>query len=327
MTEQLEKFLDLPNGRVLAYEENGDSTSKTVVVFFHGLFGIGDAKNPSPTLLKHGVHFIAPTLPGFGNSSSRANTDNTPYHVGLAQDTTALLEHLHPGCSTAQEGEYKLYVSGGSYGTAIAQMIFNAPLDIFPPSKHIVAGLLLAPISPFVYHKDYAKTMTWGNYVSVGPPSRYIPGRLLQRLVAFGLGQKIKRREGAEALIRSLLFDHIRDDEKALFTEWRKGRGLEEGEFEKNMATNMMKSVGKTWDGFLESGDVLHGDWGFKLEGMSRKPLIIVTSAEDKMAPPAWGKWLAGKYTNARLKEVNGGHIAGLWTVDATWEELMQITN
>jgi len=206
-------------------------------------------------------------------------------------------------------------------------MIFNASLDVFPPGRHIVAGLLLAPATPFRYHRDYAKDMTWGNYIGVGPPSQYIPWRLMQRLAALVLKPKMKRTESAEVLIRSLLFDHIKDNEKILFEEWRKERGLEEGELEKNMAANMMKSVAKTWDGFLESGDVMHGDWGFKLEDMSRKPLVIITSKGDKMTPESWAKWLVGKYANARLREVEGGHIASLWTIDSTWEELMEITN
>ncbi|KAF9452073.1 hypothetical protein P691DRAFT_785428, partial [Macrolepiota fuliginosa MF-IS2] len=177
-----EKLLNLPGGRALAYEHSGNPNSKTIVLFFHGVFDVGSAARPSPTLLKHDVHYIAPTLPGWGNSSTRAYPNKTPFYLAIAQDTTALLEHLHPGCSSAPEGEYKLYVSGGSYGTVAAQMIFNASPEVFPPGRHITACLLLAPFSPFRYQKDYVKGMTWRNYISVGPPSQCIPWRLTQRL-------------------------------------------------------------------------------------------------------------------------------------------------
>ncbi|KAJ3572488.1 hypothetical protein NP233_g3041 [Leucocoprinus birnbaumii] len=322
---QGEKLLNLPGDRILAYEENGNTSSKLIVVFFHGLFGVGDAKRPSPVLLKYDTHYLAPTLPGFGNSTVRANPAKTQYYKSLAQDITALLEHTHPGISDAPAGEYKLYVSGGSYGTVPAQMLFNASPDVFPASKHLVACLLLGPFSPFRFHKGYGKCMTWDNYITVGPPSRYIPWQLPHRLASFALSKKVQNPEGSEALIRSIIFDHLKEDEKILFEKWRKEKGLEEGQFEKDMATNMRKSVGKTWEGFIECADVIHSDWGFTLENLSRKPIILVTASEDKLAPPAWAKWLAQTYPNARLKEVAGGHIASLWTIDSTFEELMRI--
>ncbi|KAF5364009.1 hypothetical protein D9756_000526 [Leucocoprinus leucothites] len=322
---QQEKFLNLAGDRVLAYEEGGNLDSKVIVLFFHGVFGVGDAKRPSPVIVKHNAHFLAPTLPGWGSSSIRANPDKTPYYQALAQDTTALLEHTHPGISNAPAGEYKLYVSGGSFGTVPAQMIFNASTDVFPASRHIVACLLLAPATPFKYHKEYAKDLTWDNYFSVGPPSRYIPWQLLHRLASVVLSKKLKRPEGSEALIRKLIFDHIKEDEKAMFEKWRIERGLEEGQFEKNMAANMRKSVGSSWEGFVECADVMHSDWGFTLEEMSRKPVILVSASEDRMTPTAWAKWLAEKYPNAKLKELTGGHIAGLWSIDSTWEEVLEI--
>ncbi|KXN86376.1 hypothetical protein AN958_10238 [Leucoagaricus sp. SymC.cos] len=320
-----EKLLDLPGGRVLAYEEGGNPGSKTIVVFFHGVFGVGDAQRPSPVMIKHDVHYIAPTLPGWGNSSVRANPDKTPYYLALGQDVTALLEHLHPGCSNAPAGEYKLYLSGGSFGTVPAQMIFNASLEVFPPGKHTVACLLLAPLTPFRLHKDYAKDLTWDNYFSVGPPSRYIPWQLVHRLGSVVFAKRLKQPEDAEALIKSIIFDHLKEEEKVAFEKWRKEKGLEAGQFEKEMAENMRKSVGKSWEGFIETGDVIHSDWGFTLEGMCRKPMIIASGTEDKMAPTAYARWLAEKYPNAKLKIVNGGHMASLWTIDSTWQEVMEI--
>ncbi|KAF9451612.1 hypothetical protein P691DRAFT_807224 [Macrolepiota fuliginosa MF-IS2] len=58
---------------------------------------------------------------------------------------------------------------------------------------------------------------------------------------------------------------------------------------------------------------------------MSNKPVLIVTSEEDTMMPQEWAKWLAEKYPDARLNEVIGGHIAGLWSIDSTWEDLLSI--
>lgn len=325
MTSQREKYLSLPDGRVLAYDDAGNTDSKTIVLFFHGLFSVGDAIRPSPALLKHDVHYISPTLPGWGTSSPRLNPRTTPYYLALAQDITTLLERLHPGCSTAPGGEYRIYTSGGSYGSVAARMIFNASSEVFPPSRHIVACLLLSPISPFKYHRDYLKGLSLDNYIAVGPPSRIIPWRLVQRLASVFIARKLRRVEDAEVFIRSLIFDHLKEDEKILFEKWRKERGLEAGQFEREMAMGMVKSVERSWAGFLETADILHSDWGFKLEDVSRKPVIIVSSKDDSMAPGGWAKWLAEMYPNVQFKEVTGGHIGSLWSIDSTWEEIITL--
>lgn len=323
-----EKYLDLPDSRTIAYDDSGSSSSKTIVIFFHGMFSVGDATRPPPIFLEHDVHFITPTLPGWGNSSP--GPVNALYCDTLAKDITNLLEHLHPGCSTAVQSPeldpmYKIYISGGSFGTVPAQMLFNASRDVFPPGRHMVACLLLAPVSPLKYHKDYAKGMSGRNYILAGPVSQIIPFKLIPRLSSIILARKLKNVESAEKLLRELIFDHIGEGEKLLFAEWRKKRGLSEGELERRMARNMVQSVKKYWDGFMETIDIMHGDWGFKVDGMSDKPVVIVYSKDDQMAPPNWAEWLAEKYPNARPRLLEGGHISGLWSIDSTWEEVMNL--
>ncbi|XP_006462845.1 hypothetical protein AGABI2DRAFT_224504 [Agaricus bisporus var. bisporus H97] len=323
-----EKYLDLPNGRTMAYDHSGNTSSSTIVIFFHGMFSIGDAVRPPPIFLERDVHYIAPTLPGWGKSSP--GPSNTPYCEVLAKDITALLEHFHPGCLAAAENPevdstYKIYISGGSFGTVPAQMLFNAPKHVFPLSRHIVACLLLSPISPFKYHKDYAKAMTWGNYILAGPVSRKIPFGLVQRLSSIVIAHKLKNVENAEKFLRELVFNHIGEGEKLLFDNWKTQRGLNEGDLERRMASNMVESVRMQWDGFMGTTDVLHGDWGFKVEEMSNKPVMIVYAKDDRMAPPSWAEWLVEKYPNARPKLLEGGHISGLWSIDSTWEEVMKL--
>jgi pimeloyl-ACP methyl ester carboxylesterase len=312
----------------MAYDDSGNTDSKTIILFFHGLFSVGDATRPPPIFLERDVHFIAPTLPGWGKSSP--GPVDTPYYDIVAKDITALLEHLHPGCSAAIESlevgpTYKIYISGGSFGTVPAQMLFNAPKEKFPLGRYITACLLLAPFSPFKYHKDYTKGMSWGNYIFAGPVSQKIPFKLLQRLSSLIITRKLKTVENAEKFIRELIYDQIEEDEKLLFANWRKKRGLNEGELERGMAKNMVESVETYWDGFMGTADILHGDWGFKVEEMSGKPVMIVCSKDDQMASPNWGEWLAERYPNGRLKLLEGSHISALWTIDSTWEEVMKL--
>lgn len=89
-----EHILPLSNNRQLAYAHNGPATSRTVIIFFPGLFGVGSAPRVFESCRELQAHFIAPTLPGMGKTSTRDKS--VPYHVSLAKDISALLSHLYP---------------------------------------------------------------------------------------------------------------------------------------------------------------------------------------------------------------------------------------
>ena len=89
-----EHILPLPGNRQLAYAHSGPAASRTVVLFFTGLMSVGTAPNVPAPCRELGVHWIAPTLPGMGNTSTRDK--KVPCYVSLAQDTAALLSHLYP---------------------------------------------------------------------------------------------------------------------------------------------------------------------------------------------------------------------------------------
>src|SRR5215471_17278825 len=167
-----EKYLALPGSRTLAYEENGNPKSPIVFLFFHGVFSVGSATRPSKVVLEKGVHIVSPTLPGWGNTSSLPSS--TSFALGIASDITRLINHLHPN-----ETGLKLYLGGGSFGTVPAQILYGASYDIFPPGKYIAGLMLLAPFSPFRYHTNYTKTMTWMNYIGIGPPAVLIPFNII----------------------------------------------------------------------------------------------------------------------------------------------------
>lgn len=314
-----EKLLPLSNDRVLAYSECGDLSSKTVIIFFHGMFGIGSA-TPSPVLVKHGVHYVAPTLPGWGNSSSLP--PSTPFLLGLAHDISALLRHLH---LDADDKDVKLYISGGSFGTVPAQMLYGASYDNFPYGRRIAGVMLGAPLSPFRNHKEYSKLMPISTYVLLGM-SPYVPFKLLPRMMKLAMQGKMQKLETTQAFMGETLFNKMDEAELAAFKKWREDTGRAEGEFEKSMAENAMRSVAKTWDGFLEAPGILHSDWGFHpatLDEEHAKPILIVSSQGDDMAPVNIAEWLAANYKNSRLKVVDGGHLAIVYHLEEVWEELL----
>ncbi|KAF4619294.1 hypothetical protein D9613_005515 [Agrocybe pediades] len=317
-----EKYLELSDGRTLAYVDIGDPSSSRLVIFFHGVFGVGTAPTLQPFLQEKNVHYVAPTLPGWGSSSPR-NKD-VPYHVNLASDVTQLINHLHP-----HDLNLKIYLAGGSYGTVPAQMLYGAPFDIFPYGRDVVACLLLAPFSPFRLHKDYAKTMDTPSYISVGPPSQSIPFKIIPRMTSAFMKTKISSVEKCEVFIRQTLFDNMGPEEKEKFKKYREENNKQEGEVERSFAENVYRSVHETWDGFFEVSDVIHSDWGFAPDALdeehNRRPILIVGSVEDTMAPDAMAKWLAANYKNAHLRSINGGHLAALFHLNDLWKQLFEL--
>ena len=319
-SNSMEKFLTLSDGRTLAYSDNGDPTSSTMVIFLHGLFGVGRANHLLGILKEKGYHIVNPTLPGFGLSSPRDKT--IPFAVTIARTITALIDHLHPN-----DPNLRLYIGGGSYGTVPAQILYGLPFDVFPYGRKIVGCILLAPLSPFKYDKNYTEGMVWTNWISVGPPSQIVPFRIVQRLTAKAIGFKATSVEKAEQLLRKMLFDTAKDAEKAAFLAWKEREGIPDGQWERNMAENMVKSFSNTWDGFMETSDVLHSDWGFAPnlldEEHTARPLMIVASTSDPLGPHM-ATWMGENYRNSTLKWLDGGHIAAAYAMSDLWKELFE---
>jgi pimeloyl-ACP methyl ester carboxylesterase len=314
-----EHILTVPDGRQLAYAHNGNPSSRKVVVFFPGLFGVGTARDVPEPMRSVQAHWISLTLPGMGNTSS--TRPGVPYCVNLARDVSALLNYLHPG------GIDQLFVAGGSYGTVAAQMIYGAPYDIFPQGRSIAGCLIAAGFSPFKYHKDYAKSLIWPNYISVGPPSQIVPLRLVQRLLRSFLASKLSTIEGAERFLRDALFDKMDGDERAMFDKYLVKQGEITGQFIRNMAETVIRST-NNWDGFMEVSDVLHSDWGFVPNQLddehARKPILIVGSDKDELGN-RMNEWLVQNYKAAHSKQVAGGHISALFYQDELWVQMLEL--
>lgn len=321
-TASEEKYLTLADGRTLAYDDNGNPSSSTVILFFHGVYGVGKATNTNTVFQERGFHYIAPTLAGWGLSTPAPRS--IPLPARLSADIAELIEHLHP-CDT----DLKLYLGGGSYGTVFAQVLYGAPFDIFPLGRRVLGCFLAAPFTPFRWHKEYAKSMTWQNYLSVGPPSQIIPFRLLPRLLAIAIGSKMKTVESTEVMLREILFDPAREEERAAYAAWREKKGMAEGELERNMAKNALKSVATTKIGFLEVSDTLHSDWGFRPDQLdeehSRRPVLVAASTHDELGADM-ANWLKATYKNAHLRWIEGGHLSSLYVMDDLWKEFIELT-
>jgi pimeloyl-ACP methyl ester carboxylesterase len=324
-----EELLALPGGRALAYEHAGTFTSSTLVIFFSGSLSVGSAAHPSPVLISKGVHYIAPTLPGFGKTSPP--TRGTTYAVTIVGDISALIEHLYPDASNIT-----LYICGHSFGSVAAQTLYAAPPTVFPASRNIKQLLLISAFPPFRNDTEkgfsYTKNMTWSTYISVGPPTLFIPFRLLQHAVKFAIQPNLSSQAKAESFVRQFMFDIMGAEEKEAVEAWKKKQGYEEGQLERETAELMRRSVEKTWQGFLSHADVLHSDWDWNNrtsgetgnDHTKERKVLIVGGKDDELTPLEWEEYLVSKYPNARSKWFVGGHVAALFHMDEIWTDFLE---
>lgn len=315
-----EHLLLLPDGRTVAYSTAGDPSSKDVVIFFHGAFGIGSAPTTlAPVFIERKLFFVAPTLPGWGNTSPTPS--GTPFHEQLYNDTTAVIQRLHPDID-----DLRLYISGGSFGTVAAQIIYGAPYVNFPLGRCIQGMLLLAPFTPFRVHKNYASCLSWNSWLGVGPPSRIIPGNLIMRLAASAMKSKTDTREHAEAFMRDFMFKNMTEAERKLCEKWKVDKGIKDGEETRHLADGLYRSVHKSWEGFKAIPDIFHSDWGgyspAELDDEHSKPVLLFLTNGDRETKKM-GEWLAEKLKNARVRYGEGGHIGSMFVMDDIWADFM----
>ena len=315
-----EHLLSLPGGRIVAYSTAGDASSTDVVIFFHGVFGVGTAPTTlSPALIERKIHYVAPTLPGWGSTSPTA--PGVSFHEQLYQDTSSLIQHLHPNVE-----DLSLYISGGSFGSVAAQILYGAPYERFPLGRRVQGMLLLAPFSPFRVHKEYAKCLSWQSWIGVGPPSRIVPFSLIMRVASSIMKRKVDTPEHAEEFMHLFVFKHMADPERELYERWKAEKGIKDGEEVKPLADGVYRSVQKSWEGFTAVPDILHSDWGryspADLDEEHSKPVLLFLTKEDNETKKM-GEWLAGKLKKAKVRYGEGGHVGSLFVMDDIWSDFM----
>jgi len=238
----------------------------------------------------------------------------------LTEDMTALITYLHPDTTNL-----KLYIGGGSYGTVAAQILYGASYDVFPLGRKIAGLLLLAAFSPFRLDPNYTQSLTMTNYIGVGPIAYRAPFNLVPRLVVMAIKSKMSSQEGAEKFLRATLFDKMDEAERGRLTQWCKDRDMTLEQLIAEWSEGSLKSVEKTWDGFLDVTRVLHGDWGFTFpldDEHSRSHVLIVSASQDELGK-GMSDFLVANYRNASSKMVEGGHIGSLVYLDEIWREFL----
>ena len=301
-------LLTLDSGRVVAYEQDGDPQSNRVLLFLAGIFAIGSIRHSLPVVKEKGLHHIALTLPGWGDASPVP--PSSTFAQTILSDVTALFDHLY-----ADTSSLNIYVVGGSFGTVPTQIIYGAPFDVFPLGRNVAGMMLLAPLSPFRIHKDYAKTLSWRDWISVGPPTKYLP---IPSLLILMMGSKFKSVDAAELTLRQILFDKMDEGEKEKFETHCRKLGTTCDKYVRTWAAESVKSVENGWEGFKQCAVALHSDWGFTFpldSEHARGKVLIKVSNNDELGS-GMGIYLAKNYVNTELITCEGGHVSGIYTLN-----------
>eukprot|EP00835_Amoeboradix_gromovi_P001546 NODE_72_length_23514_cov_0.560624.p7 type:complete len:307 gc:universal NODE_72_length_23514_cov_0.560624:19418-20338(+) len=299
----IQQELILKDGRIMQYKECGDFGSATKLVLFHGLFAIGDFSTREKQFKKLKVHCLSPNLPGWVKSSSWPNDKPIKEY---ANDVLELLNHKFKDLK-----KIKIYTAGGSYGSVFAQIVAG--------NLECVSGFLsIGGFSSFYLNKDYAKGMTWFNWISVGTPGYYFP--LIQWLLAKALKKKISTQEGARSIMEKALNLSSLELEQAKEWTLRTGRTIEE--VKESMTNQMVQSLEFSTDGYIQVPRVLHADWGFVPAEITNKYIMIVGARDDHAAHYQMQKWLADSY-ECKLKTIEGGHISAIFCIDLLFEEFI----
>ncbi|KAG6855005.1 hypothetical protein C0991_005934 [Blastosporella zonata] len=343
-----DKSLALPDGRILAYADNGNTSSSTLVLFLHGAFSVGDASHLPRVLIHRNVHYVAPSLPGWGRSSPAPS--HVTYATTIAADITALITHLHP----TDHPQLRLYLAGHAFGSAAVQMLYGLPHPTFPLVSQLKALVLLAPCSPPHCHQDYARSMSWLTYLFAGPLARYVPcySLLTTQLARLALRPHFTSDNTAEAFLcryLQILPPTDTSDDDLMQERWRDEQEeevevVEEDEdeeqdeeqdllrsslrFNKSLGRNAHRSVASTWHGFTSMPAVYHSTWGHFTPCAIETtcPVLVVSSQNDTITPKAMAHWLATSYTHARLKNIPGGHVSAFFHLDEIWNEVFEMS-
>ncbi|CAF0916231.1 unnamed protein product, partial [Didymodactylos carnosus] len=305
-----EKYVSLSDGRQLAYTEQGDVNSDKIMIFFHGAFGVGDSSNDKKFYKEIGYHFIAPTLPGWGNSSPWP--ENQPI-LNYPNDIHQLLSSFKKN----DNKNLRITVAGGSYGTVFAQICFGTSTDIMPEVINVQSLIVCSGFSSFKCHKTYTTGMSWSNYFMVGMPAIYFPS--ITKLMGSYIQKKIHNIEDAKEFMRRRLFDQMDDEEKAKLRKWEEERDKPSGFVIEMMSRNMCLSISKTMAGFNAIPHVLHSEWGFDPKTLPSSPkrrVLIIATRGDKMSHMEMSTYLVESYPNAEIQILNGGHLAAFFEFD-----------
>ena len=269
------KFVQLKDGRKLAYQEYGDPGGKPLL-FFHSILGsrVELAFDGAEYAKQHGFRLILPERPGFGFSDAAPERS----YLSWADDISQLLAKLR-----IKQVHVCGYAMGGQYALACA----HALPDIVSGVTLISAGAAISEAAeleqmvPF-YRLNYrlAKNLPKVHRLLVSITRKGVlrnPDGLFELM-----GDKIAVKD-AELMKDQRFRDHYL-------------HSLEEGV--------RQSATAPAWEAVLYAND-----WGFELAEITQ-PVDVWHGACDRHVPFCLGEKLAKRLPNARLHRMpDDGHF------------------
>ena len=290
MNDPEDLSIRLPDGRTLAYTENGIPDGR-IVLWMHGLPGSRrdwSVGNGPELLTELGLRLIAPDRPGFGRSTPH----NRRTYASFANDLASLTRTL--GIET---GTLVGYSAGAPYALAAAQAIGD--------QLRADGVVLVSPIGPRSTPK-FSRGLGQTDKVMI-TLSRCPPA--------------------ARLAMRSAIHDARQDPDKFLRT-LRKDfdasandlRLLDEPATSERVLTAFVEATAQGGRGCVSDWRLWAKDWPTEARTRDQPPIHIWHGDDDPLVPLSHAQHLERLHPGARLDVWSGeGHLHD----DGTWREVL----
>ncbi len=277
----------LRDGRTLEYADLGDPAG-VPVLFFHGTPATGGAAAVvADVARRHGVRLVAPSRPGYGDS-----TISPPGLAASAPDTLELADQL---------GLDRFAVLGTSGGGPFALGVAAvAPDRVLAVAVHGGPGVY-AEVKPEVLGEDDRRALSLFAEGDVDEAMR-----IMTELGDADLGdmRDLSPAEFTAAMAK------MAPPGESWFDRHPDLRGPFEADFQRAITTSL---------GYARDNLSWLGPWDVDLTAIT-KPVRLVYGETDQMAVVAHGEWLRERLPDSRLTVVPGGHgDATFGAVDETF--------
>ncbi len=289
--------LSLPDGRSLEFLTGGDPDG--VAFVYHSGTPTAVVHDPAiwDAAAAAGLHVVAYSRPGYGDSSPRPVPAGWPVPVlADADDTRSLLDHLGMG-----EFVTLGWSGGGPRALACAAAM---------PGR-CRAAVSLAGVAPFD-----AEGLDW--FSGMGPENvRDFEAAAIGR-EAFGpiAAQQADELSGVTADDIVAAFGGLVDEVDAAALT---------GEFAETVAAEFRRAVAQGPGGMIEDTLQIVRPWGFEVADLT-VPVSVWQGGHDKMVPFSHGQWLAAAIPGARAHLYQDqGHLSLVAKIDEILADLREL--
>lgn len=300
-----EELCGLLDGRTIAFTLCGDKDSAKLLLAFHGALGVGDFFAFDQTFTRHGYLVVAPTLPGWGNSTP------SPREIWVAdywKDARFLIRHLE---HVLQRRLPLIDVMGVSYGSLAALNVAGqSGVDEFPRVRHclITSGFVpfRMPGLDYSIGMPFQQRLTMGAFARINPWFAMFTGSIV--------GYYMRDVETATKFAENNLMGQLNAVEKDQLEQIRRRNPDDPRCKIASMGRTLFLSMHACTKGYTTIPQNLWDKdlWSLPPLPTFPVPLYITGATEDSFAPINLQRFLASAapQSTTRFVEHPGGHMS-----------------